>query len=466
MNKKVISSGLWFTISNFIVRSIGFITTPIFARMLTKAEFGDYSNFAAWASLALVVTSLNLEASLMRARFDYEKHLNDYAFSMIVLSTLSTICWYLLFVIFSGFFSDWLEIDKVYIHSMFIYLIFYPAINIFQTMERFRYKYKWNVFISMTVALSTSLLSVILVLTMKNGLAGRIIGFVVPPAIVGFLIILYYMRSKCRLSTKYWKYAVPFTLPFIPHLLSMNLLSNMDRIMVKKYCGSEELALYSLAYTCGTIISILVVSINSAYSPWLAEKLTQKDYAKVKKVSVPYVMLFVYFSIAAALLIPEILLILGGKKYSGAMQVLPPVAASTILQFVYCMYVNVEQYEKKTQMMAAASVFAMLSNYILNYIFIPEFGFIVAAYTTYASYFILMLLHMLIVRIIKRSMVYSNTSIIIITALSSAVIFSTTFLLEHIVIRYIIIAVYGAIGLSVMWKYRDHIKQFLERKKQ
>ena len=246
----------------------------------------------------------------------------------------------------------------------------------------------------------------------------------------------------------------------------MNLLSNMDRIMVKKYCGSEELALYSLAYTCGTIISILVVSINSAYSPWLAEKLTQKDYAKVKKVSVPYVMLFVYFSIAAALLIPEILLILGGKKYSGAMQVLPPVAASTILQFVYCMYVNVEQYEKKTQMMAAASVFAMLSNYILNYIFIPEFGFIAAAYTTYASYFILMLLHMLIVRIIKRSMVYSNTSIIIITALSSAVIFSTTLLLEHIVIRYIIIAVYGAIGLSVMWKYRDHIKQFLERKKQ
>ena len=45
MNNKVLKSGIWFTISNFIVKSIGFITTPIFTRMLSKSEFGDFNNF-------------------------------------------------------------------------------------------------------------------------------------------------------------------------------------------------------------------------------------------------------------------------------------------------------------------------------------------------------------------------------------------------------------------------------------
>ena len=34
----VVKSGLWYTVSNFAFRSVAFITTPIFARILTKAE--------------------------------------------------------------------------------------------------------------------------------------------------------------------------------------------------------------------------------------------------------------------------------------------------------------------------------------------------------------------------------------------------------------------------------------------
>lgn len=465
MNKKVISSGVWFTISNFIVRSIGFITTPIFTRMLTKAEFGDYSNFAAWASLALVVTSLNLEASLIRARFDHEKHLNDYAFSIIVLSAVSTVCWYLVFNCFSSYFSSWLAIDEKYIHCMFAYLIFYPAVNIFQTMERFQYKYKWTVLVSLSIAVSTALLSVLLVIILPNGLTGRVLGFVIPAAIAGLAIYLFYVRHRSRVDIVYWKYALPFTLPFIPHLLAMNLLSNMDRIMIKRFCGANDLALYSLAYTCGTIISILVTSINSAYSPWLGEMLSKGNYGRINKISIPYVSFFVYCAIGATLVIPEVLYLLGGTNYMEAMYVMPPVAASTILQFIYCMYVNVEQYEKRTQMMAVASVLSVLCNYGLNYYFIPIYGYIAAAYTTYASYFILMVLHMMIVRKIGRHIVYPNFIIVGIAVISSAVMFCTTYVMDKPIIRYMIVCFYGIAGASVAIKNKELILQFIKKKK-
>ena len=42
MNKhkhQAIKAGAWYTVSSFLIRGIGFITTPVFARLLTKAEF-------------------------------------------------------------------------------------------------------------------------------------------------------------------------------------------------------------------------------------------------------------------------------------------------------------------------------------------------------------------------------------------------------------------------------------------
>ena len=463
MNKKVFNSGIWFTISNFIVRGIGFITTPIFTRLLTKSEYGAYNNFATWMTIILIVTSLNLEASLIRARYDFEKELKNYVSSMMVLSALSTLIWFIVIVLFRNVFVDLFSIDFKYICCMFIYLLFYPAINLFQTMERFEYKYKWTAGISLAVALTTSLLSVVLVYRLTNRLTGRILGYVIPIGVIGLCIIIYFVLSKSQVKIFYWKYALPFTLPFIPHLLAMNLLSGMDRLMIKQYCGSEDLAIYSLAYTCGSIITILVTSINDAFSPWLGEMLSQKNYKALNEISIPYVSVFAYCACGSVLVIPEILLLLGGKVYMDAQYVMPPVAASTILQFIYCMYVNVEQYEKKTKLMAVASVSSVIVNYILNYFFIPRFGYIAAAYTTYASYFVLMFFHMLIVNHIGRSEVYKNKIIIILALIVSIIMFSVTFIMNNFAVRYSIVILYILVGLYLIYKNQDIIKKFLKK---
>ena len=75
---KAVKSGIWFTASNFLVKGIGFITMPFFSRLLTKAEFGDFNNFTTWLNILLIVTSFNLESSLIRVRFDFEGHLDVY----------------------------------------------------------------------------------------------------------------------------------------------------------------------------------------------------------------------------------------------------------------------------------------------------------------------------------------------------------------------------------------------------
>lgn len=460
---KAVKSGIWFTASNFLVKGIGFITMPFFSRLLTKAEFGDFNNFTTWLNILLIVTSFNLESSLIRARFDFEGHLDEYVFSMQVLSMISTAIWFGVSVVFRQDVCSVLSIENSYINAMFLYLLFFPLINLFQNMERFKYKYKWTAVSSLFVSVGSSILSVVLVICMNDRLKGRILGHITPVLLLGSVIFFFYLVRVRKVNTDYWKYALPFALPFIPHLLSMLLLGGMDKVMIRHMCGAEDLAMYSLAYSVGSLITIIVTSINNAYSPWLGEQLSKKQYTRVKNFSGKYVLMFSYVALTAVLVTPEILLILGGRAYMDAIHVMPPVAAGCIMQFIYCMYVNVEQYEKKTVGMAVASVIAAGINGVLNYIFIPKFGYVAAAYTTFVGYLCLMLLHMLLVHRIDMSKVYQNRKILLIAIVSSGLVFASDFILKTTLIRYSVLLIYLLIGLTLICRNKEILMKLLHR---
>lgn len=463
MKDKVIKSGIWFTVSNFLMKAIGFITTPIFTRLMTKAEYGDFSTFQTWMMIMLYITSLNLEGSLIRACHDFKNDIDKYIFSMISLSMISTVIWWSVANFFYEQFNELLGFNRLYLNCMFVYLFFSSAINLFQNAERFKYNYKWTVATSFSISVGASLLSVVLVLTMQNRFMGRVFGYIIPTIIIGFLITLYYIKKGSGINFKYWKYALKISLPYIPHLLSMYLLSNMDKVMINDFCGSKYVALYSLAYTCGMVITIFVTSINSAYSPWLADMLSTCEYDTIKKVSVPYVKIFSFLAIGAVLITPEILFILGGESYMEAKYVMPPVAAGCLIQFVYCMYVNIEQYERRTLGMALASMIAAGLNYIMNYICILNFGYIAAAYTTYASYMFLLLMHICLVKKIGMLYVYDNKKILVISVGVSILIFLSNLLLEMTFIRYLIIVMYIGVAIALFIKHKNLILKFIKK---
>lgn len=445
------------------MKAVGFITTPIFTRLLTKSEFGEFNNFQTWLILLTYITSLNLEGSLIRAVHEFKKDIDNYVFSMMTLGIISTLFWWLIINSFYSLFYKILYIDKIYINCMFFYLICCPGVNLFQNLERYQYKYKWTVAISMFVSIGASLLSVFLVCFGTNRLYGRIIGYITPTTIVGLAVYIYYFVKIKRPKLSYWKYVFPIVLPYIPHLLSMSLLSNIDRTMIRKICGTESVALYSLAYICGMVITMLVSSINSAFAPWLADKLNVGDFLSIKKISSPYVTIFSYFAIGCVLISPELLLILGGHEYIEAIYVIPPVTAGCLMQFIYCMYVNIEQYSKKTIGMAFASVIAASINYILNLYFIPKFGYIAAAYTTFIGYFILLSLHIFLVYKIGLIKIYDNKSICINAFCAIVFIYFSTFLLKYYLIRYIILFLYLTFGLFVIYKNKNKFLIFKER---
>lgn len=405
-NNLVIKSAVWYTISNFLVKALGFITVPLLTRCLTQDEFGVYNNFISWMAVLTFIVSLSLEASIISAKKDFPNDLANYAYSIMILSALLGFGWMVLVNLFSSFFVQLLRIDLIYINALFVFLIFSPFVTIFQTWERFIYKYKINVIISIFIAVGVVLSTVFFVVIVANGLFGAVLGRVLPTVLIGVILLFCMLKNRSKCKPEYWKYALPIVLPYVPHLLSITLLGTVNKLFIMQYCGAVETALYSLAYTCGVMATTLITSLNGAFSPWLGDKLTAKEYLQIKSISKIYATIFFLAAIAISLLAPEVLLILGGTEYFDALNLIPPIAMTCIFQFVYTMYVNVEQYEKKTVGMAIASVIAALINVALDMVCIPIGGYTIAPYVSVIAYAFIMFAHLFLVSRLGLSFIF------------------------------------------------------------
>lgn len=461
VNSKLVKSSVWYTISNILVKGLSFISIPIFTRLMTKEEFGLFNNFNSWLSIFMIIGTLSLSSSLLSARFDFKDKFDSYILSIITLGSMISLALYIIIRLNINYFENILSIDRSYINFMFMYIIVSQPIDIFQSVQRFKYKYKVSVLVSVLASLVTIALSLYLVILFEDKFSGRVFGNYIPVIGINLSLYVMYLIKGKKIEVRFWKYALKICIPYVPHLLSLTILSASDRIMITNLAGASDTALYSIAYSIASIVTLFWSSINTAFSPWLGEKIHKNNIKSVYDISTAYVMIVAIFVIGIMFVAPEILMFMGGENYISAVYVIPPVMLGCLFQYIYTMYVNIEQFAKKTVGMAFASILAAIINILLNWIFIPKFGFIAAAYTTLISYGFLLLFHYIIVKRIGLSMYYNTRNIILIVFWGLIMTVIVNILYSHHLIRYgISVAYFIGIFVLLQNKYQKYLKDF------
>ncbi len=454
---------IWYVFSHVFVKGMSVISTPVFSRLMSKYEYGQFSTFTSWESIITVLVTLNLSTSIARAKYDFDKKMDEYISSILLFSNIVTFFSYCLIELNQSFFTDLFSMDIIYIRMLFIYLIFMPAFTYLQIKHRAYKKYKFFVFFAISSAIMRTIISVLLVLTLNNKLLGRLCGYLIP--ITMFNVILWFtiVTKGKKLSWTCVKYACGISIPMIPHSLSGSVLGNSDRIMITNFCGNEATALYSIAYSTSMLTNLLWTSMNQAWAPWLYDNMHAKNKGIILKKSKIYLGIFSFLIVGILLIAPEIILILGGKQYYAARYVMPPVIVGCAFQFIYGMYVNIEIFSKKTYTISFGTMAAAVLNLFLNWLFIPRYGYIAAAYTTMVGYGALFLFHYCIVKITAREYldIYDKNFIILITLLIIASGAFSLVLYQYSIIRYMLILLYGLFMLMGIYKYRYYIKSLL-----
>lgn len=214
----------------------------------------------------------------------------------------------------------------------------------------------------------------------------------------GIFYIKTLIEGKGLYKKEYWVFALKFNIPLIPHYLSFIILGQSDRVMIKLFCGTDAVGIYSLSYTVSLMLSIVVNAITSTFAPWTYQKLKKKDANSVKKCTNMVLIMLAAMVILCVLIAPELIKILGTEEYLQAMWIIPPVMLSCFFTMVYSLFANIEFYYEKSIYVMTASVIAAIANIILNAIFIPIYGYIAAGYTTLVCYILLALIHYLFMK--------------------------------------------------------------------
>ncbi|RKJ05569.1 hypothetical protein D7X87_07765 [bacterium D16-54] len=459
-NNKAFKAGFWYVISNFLVKGLAFITTPIFTRLMTKNEIGIFSVGATWVSILTVLSTLNLYDTVMLAKYDFEAEFEKYISTIVILGTLISMA------VYAGVFivpniEKIIDIPDYAIHIIFIYVAFSPCTQILLTKYRSEMKYKESAILSVIISIVPSVLAVGLAICLEDKLKGRFFGFYLPLILLNVALFLYLIVRGKSFKWRYCRYAFPIAIPMVVHYLNGTIMGFSDRLMIQKMCNTEEVALYSIAYTCAAMMDVLRNSLNAAWDPWVFEKLSLRKHEEIKKYSKPYVIFYLIICLYVIFLAPDIMILLGGDAYIKAVYVIPPVIVGYIFCMIYSLYACVERFCKKQKWFAFISSVAACTNIVLNLWFIPKFGYIAAAYTTLIGYAVSCGLHFINSYRFKITYMYDTKFNVFVLFSGLAMILLSNLLYLNFLFRYAVIICITIILLVIYKREKDNIKNFI-----
>ncbi len=455
----VAKSSMAMVFAKFFQKGLSMISGPVFTRIMPTSEYGIISTFTSWQSVLYIIATLNMASGVFNnGMIDFKKDRESFTYSIMCLAGLCTFVCMGIYFLFYRWLNPLFDMPDSLMVVMLLYFLFTPAYNYWMGRQRFEYKYKAITAVILLTSILSLGLSVICVLMASehNKAVTKVITTESVSIGIGvFFLVTTIMKAKGKIKLAYWKYAIAFNLPLIPHYLSMYVLSSSDRIMISKLINTSATAIYNVAYTVAGIMLIFWNAVDSSYAPWIYQQMERKNYKSIQARGNQVLLFFAALTILCTLFAPEIICILAPKSYYSGIYVIPPVAAGVFFTACYSLYMRLELYLKKTKIVMAATCSAAVLNLVLNYIFIPEFGFIAAGYTTLVCYALLAFFHYCNIKHLKYENAYDNKRIL---GLSCLVILITVIISEiysHRIIRYILIL---AFGVMMIIKRKDIIK--------
>lgn len=463
-----VKASLWYLIASFFQKGISTLTTPIFTRIMTTQEYGQYQVYLSWHGIITIIVSLCIYYDVCaQGLVKYSERQESFVSSLQGLTIVLTSVWIIIYLIFRDSINAFLKYNTIQMICMLITVWATAAYQFWAAERRVKYQYKSLAILTISVTIIKPLFEIILVLNVTDKVTARIVAVTIAELLCYSGLFLDQMkRGKTFFSAVDWKQSIKMAVPLIPHYMSQRILQSSDRIMIERLVGSHEAGLYSLAYSVSVLMTLLTASITQTITPWLYKKIREKQFSAIPKVVYPILIIVAIASIFLIGLAPELVIFFAPKQYQEAILVIPSVAMSVFFIFSYCFFSVFEFYYEKTRYVTVATAIGAVLNIALNYLFIKPFGYYAAGYTTLFCYMLYTIAHYSFMRKVCREeldgeMVYNPRILSVITLLFLIAGFIFLILYKHTMIRYTVMAVICIIGAIKRKKIVEVFQTFL-----
>jgi len=410
-------------LSSIIGRFLNYLLVPLYTYTFTTSEYGIVTEFYAYVVVLQILLTYGMETGFFR----FSEKLNNLntVFTTILTAIFSTSTLFIILVItFSKQISALIgyqnHIDYIIIFAFIIGIDSVTAIFFAKLRKQNKAK-KFAIFkiINISLNISLNLFFIILCPILENNNASLIswfynssygVGYIfVSNFIASFITLLLFfpeiIKIKIDFNSKLLKSILIYSLPLLITGLTGAVNEMADRILIKYLTiapiGTEnvqdyvmsQLGIYGANAKLAVIMMMFVQAFRYAAEPFFFSSAKTLDSDSLKNFAdvMKYFIVLAFFMFLFILLNLDFIKYFINKDYFEGLNVVLPLFLSRILVGVF--FILSFWYKLKDVTKYGIVIFTLgaFITVLFDFIFIPKFGYIAAAWTNFATYLVMVI---------------------------------------------------------------------------
>ena len=394
--KRLLKNTLLIALGNLGARATSFLLLPLYTSILKAEEYGTYDFIVAVSAFLLPIATMATNEAMFRFIIDSGKDGED--FQKIISHTLViVICGCLLL----GLALFGINLITPIAHWQYIFgyviaLAMYTfSANLLRGLGRIK-EYATIAFIKNGFQIG---LNVVTIVFFHWGLQGLMVSLFASEVIAALLVavkmrIWQYVRFR-HLSWAMLKSMQKYSLPLIPNIISTQIISLSDRVIISQTLGVYANGIYSVSYKFPSIIDTIYIYFYNAWGESAARVLQQgkekaNQYYQSLYNPIDNVMFSVVLCLTAGMGILFRIFVRG--VYVEGFAYVPILLFAMYFDCIAKFYAGIFTAIKQTKIMATSTMIAAIVNVVINLALIRYIGLYAAAGSTLIAEIVLVLL--------------------------------------------------------------------------
>jgi O-antigen/teichoic acid export membrane protein len=391
---------LAYGLTGLVIPLVGVLTLPIYARVLSPAEFGLYELGMVLLSVALVLADAGLSQAAQRHFYEYRpeqrRERRDVLFTALV-GTLATglLVGAAVALLRDSLVADWALDAPGEGDVVAIVAVTTPAMilaTFFREIMRLRFRTRQYFASSTLTATLTGALGVFAVVVLDQDVEGIFLAILaanVVGALYGALAV--HTEVAGRFSAPELRALLVFGLPLVPAAVSHWALLLADRVILRRLEDLDAVGQYAIA---GRLSGVLVIGMTGfvlALGPYLlsvfADRPDQERFVRGRTLT--YLTFVLALGAVALTLFAEELVAVIAPGYDEAPSAVGPLAFGAIGYGAASVLITGIALARRTLYVAFLATLAGITNIALNFALIPPFGILGAGLASAGGYAVL-----------------------------------------------------------------------------
>jgi O-antigen/teichoic acid export membrane protein len=380
---------------------IGFLSIPVFTRILGVEKYGDYSLILTTISVFTIFTTVWVENSTVRFYPHRDvKEISSFTKTIFLSVVFNVITFGIIFLTVALILKNSKQYSCL-VNNFLWGIAAFCSISLFHSFNSiFRAKQNASRYSidAILFALGKLILAVLFLKVIKDSvgmifLAIFLTGMFLIPLMLNKLDIGVHLRNGNFSPKKFYEY-FSFGWPFTIIMISSWILNLFNRYLLKYYLGSSAVGVYSAIFNLSSqSLSFIFMALMLAVYPILVKvwEVEGKEITAelVTKFIRYYFMLCLPVLIGLIMLSDEIINILTTKDFVSGIKIVPYIAFSSFLVGLNQYFTKPVELEKKSKLLSLLMLIAAIINVVSAFILIPKYGLKGAAISTLLAYIFL-----------------------------------------------------------------------------